>query len=183
MAAGGRPGPPPKPTELSLLEGNPGKRPLPKDEPRPDPGSRTPPPWLSMPARREWRRIVPHLARLGLFTVADWIAVAIYCEAVATYAVANRELNLRRRGGSIEDAEEHLGRQLIDHRDNGSPMINPLVTIRRQALEDFRAFAGEFGFTPSARRRLGTVPDTKDNDGFDDFLDGAGDGAQGTGTS
>ncbi len=49
------PGRPPKPTALKLLQGNPGKRPLPKGEPRPPVGCE-PPANLTKRARGVWDR-------------------------------------------------------------------------------------------------------------------------------
>jgi hypothetical protein len=41
-----RTGRPPKPTALKLMTGNPGRRPLPKDEPAPPKGDVLAPAWL-----------------------------------------------------------------------------------------------------------------------------------------
>ena len=47
----------PKPTKLKLLAGNPGGRPLPENEPQPDPAIPDPPDWMEGEALAEWRRI------------------------------------------------------------------------------------------------------------------------------
>lgn len=73
-------GRPPKPTTLKLLQGNPGKRPLPTDEPRPQLGA-VAPQWvrddLRMLAR--WQEHAPRLTRLGLLTEVDAGALAAIC--------------------------------------------------------------------------------------------------------
>ena len=43
----------PKPTHLKVLAGNPGKRPLPKNEPKPKPIAPRCPQWLDPIARKE----------------------------------------------------------------------------------------------------------------------------------
>ena len=48
--AGGRP---PKPTYLKVLEGNPGKRPLNENEPKPKPSAPKCPAWLSPVCQRQ----------------------------------------------------------------------------------------------------------------------------------
>lgn len=72
------------PTTLKLLRGNPGRRPLPKDEPQPALGAK-PPAWLSEVARREWDRKAPMLEKLGVLTEADEDALATYCELFAAF--------------------------------------------------------------------------------------------------
>ena len=44
----------PKPTSLKVLEGNPGKRQLNPNEPKPDASVPKCPAWLSKEAKREW---------------------------------------------------------------------------------------------------------------------------------
>jgi phage terminase small subunit len=76
-------GRPRKPTTLKVLEGNPGKRPLPKNEPKPTIGAEAPP-WMTAPgARAEWERIAPRLLRLGLLTEIDAEAFALLCGHLA----------------------------------------------------------------------------------------------------
>jgi phage terminase small subunit len=75
-------GRPPKPTRLKVLQGNPGKRSLPKNEPKPAAGA-APPPWMSPAARKEWARLAPRLLKLGLLTELDAEALAILCGHLA----------------------------------------------------------------------------------------------------
>src|SRR5436190_10759398 len=58
----------PKPTRLKLLTGNPGKRPLKEDEPRPEPAVPECPPELSPLARQEWDRLTGELDALRMLT-------------------------------------------------------------------------------------------------------------------
>lgn len=75
-------GPAPKPTAVKVLTGNPGKRPLPEDEPRPDLGA-TAPPWIlaSPVLAAEWTRHATRLTDLGILTVMDADALAVLCVA------------------------------------------------------------------------------------------------------
>ena len=76
-------GRPPKPTALKVIQGNPGKRPLPKGEVKPAPGAEAPP-WLVAPqARAEWERIAPRLLKLGLLTELDGEAFGLLCGHLA----------------------------------------------------------------------------------------------------
>lgn len=76
-------GRPRKPTALRILTGNAGKRPLPKNEPKPELGA-SPPPWLTTPAAvAEWDRLAPRLFKLGLLTEVDGEALALLCAHLA----------------------------------------------------------------------------------------------------
>jgi phage terminase small subunit len=78
VAQGGRP---PKPVELRLIQGNPGKRPIPKNTPLPK-GVLVMPTWLNgnkptwkVRARKLWDEMVPVLTWLSApdsFKLADW---------------------------------------------------------------------------------------------------------------
>ena len=59
------PGPPPTPTNLKLLRGNPGKRKLNANEPDPEPAIPPCPSHLDKVAKKEWRRISKELLALG----------------------------------------------------------------------------------------------------------------------
>jgi phage terminase small subunit len=71
----------PKPTHLKLVQGNPGRRPLNKQEAKPRRTVPTCPGHLNAVARREWRRVVPLLAECGLLTEVDRAPRAAYCQA------------------------------------------------------------------------------------------------------
>jgi phage terminase small subunit len=83
----------PKPTPLKVLTGNPGKRPLNKNEPRPDVLIPECPPELGPVARREWDRVVGDLAALRLLTNLDRAALAAYCGAYALWAEATEAIH------------------------------------------------------------------------------------------
>jgi phage terminase small subunit len=76
-----------------VLTGNPGKRPLNKNEPRPDVLIPECPPELGPVARREWDRVVGDLAALRLLTNLDRAALAAYCGAYALWAEATEAIH------------------------------------------------------------------------------------------
>jgi P27 family predicted phage terminase small subunit len=159
----------PVPTELKLLRGNPGKRAVNRDEPKPDPKAPGMPVWLSNEARAEWRRVVPELERLGLSAKVDRAALAAYCETWATFVAAERLIH--EKGllimRVIEEVTGSDGNVLELH---VSPTKNPAVIIARDAAAQVRAFCSEFGLTPSARTRL-QMPEAEDgDDGFGALL-------------
>jgi hypothetical protein len=61
---------------LKILRGNPGKRPLPKDEPQPPAGEVMPPSWLTVLQRALWEELAPTYKAMGCLTIADSMAFA-----------------------------------------------------------------------------------------------------------
>jgi phage terminase small subunit len=77
-----RTGRPPKPTALKILQGNPGKRPLPKDEPTP-PAGEVVRPRMDRRSAAVWDRYAPMVQAMGLLTPVDVPAFAILCALIA----------------------------------------------------------------------------------------------------
>lgn len=149
------PGPPPKPTALKLIAGNPGKKKLPPNEVKPKVELPRMPRHLSTEARAEWERLAPVLMRLGLLTRLDRAGFAAYCQAWARHC----------------EAEEQIARaSALAFTHNGYPIVNPWVTISKQAVDQMSKFLSEFGLTPAARTRInaGTPPPLDDGDGDGD---------------
>ena len=142
----GTTGPTPKPTALKVLQGNPGKRALPKGEPRPATGDRVPsaPRWLSEEARAEWKRLAPRLHAVGLLTEVGTQALGLLCEAFAQYMAAK----------TVVDSE---GLLLVS--EKGNAYQHPAAGLMTQARGELMKWAREFGMTPSARTRI--VVDTE----------------------
>jgi P27 family predicted phage terminase small subunit len=132
-------GPKPTPTPLRIIRGNPGKRPLPKNEPKAEPYLPPAPSTLSPEARKEWRRVGRELRRLGLVSNIDRALLAAYCEAWARFVEANDKL---RQYGSIVKTP------------NGMPTQSPYLQIVNKATEQLAKIAVEFGMSPSARTRV-----------------------------
>jgi phage terminase small subunit len=76
------PGPPPKPTALKLVQGNPGKRKLNRREPE-FAGAPLCPKWLTKLAKAEWNRIIGELSALDMLRSVDSSALAAYCKSYA----------------------------------------------------------------------------------------------------
>ena len=132
-------GRPPKPTALRILQGNPGKRLLNQKEPQPQKALLKCPRWLNKFAREEWASVVPELHRLGLLTKLDEKALACYCQAYSR----------------LRQAETVIAKKGITFKTpNGFVQKRPEVTIAREAMQLMKAFAAEFGLTPSSRTRL-----------------------------
>ena len=129
----------PKPTALKILEGNPGRRPLPRNEAKP-PAVCTldAPRTLDAVGRQEWRRLAPQLQRLGLLTEIDRSALECCCELYSEL----RQLRAQRRRWLRDTAKRDDVRRVDAALD------------RKVGL--FRQYLVEFGLTPSSRARVET---------------------------
>jgi P27 family predicted phage terminase small subunit len=135
---------------MKEAEDNPGHRPLNHKEPKPGTGVPEMPRWLSKAARKEWKSIVPILLQMKVLTVADGKALASYCEAVATFEMAQAQI--QKFGVTIQLFRENKEGELVCL----GMKTNPAVTIADKQMQRIRAFATEFGLTPASRARLHT---------------------------
>ncbi len=134
------------PTKLRVLEGNPGKRPIP-DEPDMSSGLPAPPPHLTGYALEEWNRLAAGLHRLGILNDGDAMSFAAYCDAYGWWRVATEEMNRRaEKGGSLA--------AIVDKTSNGNYVQNTLVGTANKARADMVRYASEFGLTPAARAKI-----------------------------
>ena len=147
----------PKPSNIKLMEGNPGRRPLNDREPVPAGGIPDYPDWLDDRAKAEWFRITRVLLDMRLLTSADSTALAAYCTTYSRWV--NAELHVQKFGTVVKTPKTDF------------PMKSPYLTIADQAMEAMRKFMVEFGLTPSSRSRI-RVPDNADAlDEFDRFME------------
>jgi len=149
-------GPPPTPTRLKLIRGNPGRRPLRREpEPACAPKCPEPPPHVTEHGADEWRRTGPELHRLGLLSVLDMSAFEAYCIAYGRWRKAEEEL---------VDAE------LVVPGSTENRVANPLLKIATRAARDLIRFGSEFGLTPSARARVAAGRVFPEDSKFGDLL-------------
>lgn len=145
----------PKPTHLKLLTGNPGRRPLNVNEPRPVRALPQPPDELNLDAKKEWLRVADELYQIGMLTSLDRGALAAYCQAYGRWIMAERHLNAMAHGNQSG---------LLIKAMNGQPAYNPLVGIANKAMADMVRYCTEFGMTPSSRSRIQAELIADDND-------------------
>lgn len=124
---------------MKKLAGNPGKRKLNTREPRLPREIPDCPKHLVAEARREWRRMAQILFDAGLLSQIDRAALAAYCQSWGRWVRAEQELT---KHGSVT---------LTIH---GTMKQSPYVVVARDAMEELRKFAIEFGMTPSSRSRV-----------------------------
>jgi len=131
----------PKPTAIKELEGNPGKRELNQNEPKPEKKAPRCPTWLEPDAKKEWRRMAKQLEQLGILSEVDMAAFAGYCQAYARWKEAEEFIT---KHGTIVKTPSGYWQQV------------PQVSIAQTYLKIMNRFCEQFGLTPSARSRLVT---------------------------
>jgi phage terminase small subunit len=83
----------PTPTAKKILRGNPGKRALPKNEPKPKTGILAPPDWMMDEAKQEWARVAPELIRTCGLAKIDRAILSAYCQVWARFVEGERTEN------------------------------------------------------------------------------------------
>lgn len=139
--------PTPVPATLRLLSGRAPGRDSSGKLVKQDPGfTRLPPQapeWLPTEAAAEWARVVPELQRLRLTKPVDAAALAAYCLAWDRLKAASV---LLRDEGILAETSQGVGK-------------HPAIQVADSASRELRAWAHEFGFTPSAEQRVGAQPE------------------------
>ena len=139
----------PTPTALKVLEGNPGKRKLNDNEPRPDKKAPSCPKWLEPEAKKEWRRLAKKMEQMGVLTEVDMAAFAGYCQAYARWKEAEEFIT---QHGTIVKTPSGYWQQVPQ--PSGYWQQVPQVSIAQTYLKIMNRFAEQFGLTPSSRSRI-----------------------------
>lgn len=107
-----------------------------------------PPSWLSIDAKKEWRRVLPVLVKRKILTVADLGSLENYCAAI----------------GQVREMERHLQAHGHVVSVDGVMKRNPAVGIQADAMTRARLLAAELGLTPVSRSRPAIREDGEDDD-------------------
>jgi P27 family predicted phage terminase small subunit len=138
-----------KPTNLKLLEGNPGKRPINKNEVKPEIAIPKCPSWLDKEAKKEWKRISTQLYHLKLLTHIDLAGLASYCYYYSRW---------------IGAAQNLIGEDEILISPKGGRYINPRINLISSYNKIMRDYLSKFGLTPSDRANLDMIMNDDDED-------------------
>ena len=149
-------GPKQTPSRLRVIKGNPGNRPMNKQEPQMD-GLPVCPDWLSDEGKRKWAELFEDLSAVGLLARVDGSALALACEHWSA-AVEARKLFIK-HGVLVE------GRR-------GEPVKNPAAQLFKDNSEAYRKYISEFGLSPSSRAGLKVPEKESDNVSIRRFVGG-----------
>ena len=145
-------GRPPQPPHLTLLRGNPSRRPM-RSELRVEILTElpAPPEFLTDPAAVEaWHQLGGELVRASVLSKLDLGPLAVYAELRGRWAQAT---------------------QLLNELDPSDKRVPPLIRIQRDAARDLIAFAQQFGATPASRARVSSAFDAPSSK-FGDLIGG-----------
>ena len=144
----------PTPTAIKELEGNPGKRKLNENEPKPKKKAPSCPKWLEPEAKKEWRRLSKQMEQIGILTEVDMASFAGYCQAYARW----------------KEAEEFITQHgTIVKTPSGYWQTVPQVSIAQTYLKIMNRFCEQFGLTPASRSRI--VASTENTGGSRDEME------------
>lgn len=149
-------GPKPKPTQLKLTLGNPGKRKLNHREPKPKQEIPPCPAFLNDAAKAEYERMSLVLSRNGILTELDGALLAAYSVAYSRWGFAEKHL-------------QQYGEVILSP-DKKFPVQSPYLAIANRAMDQTLRILAEFGMTPSSRSRIQTAGPEAD-DGKNYFFD------------
>ena len=146
-------GRPKKPARIREMEGNPGKRRIPKEIAAS--GLPRPPEGLTEEEFELWTEVYRSLP-LGLLTSADSSVLERFACAWARWRQCQR--NIRDEGLLTENRE-------------GKPIRSPWLLVQRACSDEMHRCGTELGLSPVARTRL-AVPAPHDDDPLSMLLDG-----------
>lgn len=146
-------GPAPKPVELRLLQGNPGRRPLELDGVfRPEVAAPDAPSWLTKEARKAWRRLSPELVRYNLLSKVDQNAFAMLCQTIGRLEMIERSIVSRQETFVAAGKDPALA--LMDKTPNGLVIQSALYQVLNREQEKLHQMLASFGMRPDARTKV-----------------------------
>ncbi len=154
----GRRGPPKKPTALKTAAGNPGRRPLNKQEPKPERTRPACPRWLDADAKACWRDLAPQLDRMGVLTKVDRNALSRYCRIWSRWKRAEQFIQKHGEAYPLKD-------------ENGKVKYLqqfPQVATAHKAAILLLRLEQEFGLTPASRPNI-VASGRQPGDELDDY--------------
>ena len=135
----GKRGPQPKPTNLKLLQGIPGKRPLNVNEPKPKIKIPDMPRGLGTYGKTEWQRITKVLNDLKLISEVDKTQLESYCRYYNSYREACKKVD--EQGAVVTNVQGNL-------------VANPWNKVMNDAYDRMNNVMKQFGMSPSTRTTL-----------------------------
>ena len=144
----------PLPTVEKVARGNPGKRPLNRDEPKSDPCLPECPPHLNDEAKLEWARMGAQLRDEGRIALVHKAIFASYCQAWGRWVEA--ETMLKQYGIIVKGKDNRLER-------------SPYLRVANEAMGQMMKAVAELGITPSSQTRIVVTkptPKATEREGF-----------------
>ena len=107
------------------------------------------PEFLQGEARKQYQKTAKKLARIGLMTELDDMALSMVCQGWADY---------------LEPTDEVKRSGMLVKSPNGFPVLNPYLIAANQAIKKVRSLLAEFGMTPASRSRIHAAATSEESD-------------------
>ena len=140
----------PKPTNLKLLQGNAGKRPLNKADLEVEVLDDVPdcPEWLGEHAKAIWGNVAGWLVGSKILAQSDVHNLEAFCSAYQNY----------------RDASQHIKENgLVITNQSGEMKKNPACTVVAESLRQMNVYGASLGLDPASRTRLSTSSESEEN--------------------
>ena len=149
----GKRGPPPQPSVIQMLKGNPSKKGVNRDEPTPEavPDNYPAPPELEGRPAEIWRDFVRTASNMRVLTQADLFTIARYCIERDLYLTCYQ---LVKHGGeyiTVHEVDQDTGARRIKY-----SQVAPWATQMHRHHAACLRIEQEFGMTPSSRSQVKT---------------------------
>ncbi|WP_447879936.1 phage terminase small subunit P27 family [Serratia fonticola] len=151
-------GPPRTPTHLRLVKGNPSKRPINKDEPKPTSGVPPTPKHFNKQEKYWFKRLGDQLDEIGVITVLDGMALELL---VGAYVEWRKHRDVIDQEGDSYKTTTSTGDMII--------RAHPQVAMMDKAANRVAKMMAEFGMSPASRSKVGS-PGTSEADPLEEFL-------------
>lgn len=135
----GERGPQPTPTEVKRRAGNPGKRPLNENEPKPQLGAPNRPEFRDEVAEAAWEVLCHDMAKMSTLAQSDGLIIELCADAVSRHREARLAMD---------------GQELMLDGPKGGKYMNPLVCIERTYAKAVEGYVKALGLTPTARSNV-----------------------------
>ena len=145
-------GPPPTPSNVHALRGNPGHRPINDQAPEPELVNPDPPGHLTDAEAAKWREVAPKLHAVGCLTEVDVDDLERYCKAWVRYQEADVMVRL-------------LGQVVVG--SHKGMVINPWLNILDRTSNELQRFSDRFAFNPAYRTKVKAVAPKKRGNKFE----------------
>jgi len=144
----------PLPTHLKVVRGTLRPSRSNSNEPKPKADAIRMPSGMSPLAKKHWSAVCKQLKDAKIMTNLDVPALAMYCEAYATWKDATDKITTI---GAVVKGP------------NGYPVRSPYLMVAQKSFEQMRSMLTEFGMTPSSRSRISAPEQKSESTGWDDL--------------
>jgi P27 family predicted phage terminase small subunit len=149
----------PKPTQLKIVSGNPGKRAINHNEPKPTAYLCDAPEWMDDLQKKYWDDAIES-SPTGLLGTMDRDVLVVWVTSCVAHRRAVEAQNRLDQGKAAP---------MLTKTPQGMPIQSPYISIINKQAQIMLKAAAEMGFTPSSRSRISLDNSPASENPFDGF--------------